>query len=344
MFMEYIDSMKPFVDKSMLRFFPKELSHDWIEKNLGSLNYGYDKKSFNMIAEPIWDLLDRGGKRWRPVFMLLCCDVLGGGSKVMDLVPLIEFIHNGTLMVDDVMDNSEKRRGKECIHRLFGVDVAINAGNMMYYLPYLLIKKSDLDAKRKLLLHEVIAEEMIKLHLGQSLDIYWHNNSGFATEDLYMQMCAYKTGTLVRLGAKIGAILGDAGTRKSRAVADFAEAIGVAFQIQDDILNLTAEIGKEFGYDISEGKRSLMVIKVLEDGSEPDRRRLLEILSLKTRDLKLIKEAVSIIERNNALDYARMKARKLVLKAWSRLDFVIPDSEAKKKLKLFADFVVERKI
>jgi geranylgeranyl pyrophosphate synthase len=337
--------MKPLVDKQLEEFLPKEFDDDWFEANLGKIRYGYNEESFSKISEPIWDLLNRGGKRWRPVLMLLCCDILGGGSKILNFIPLIELIHNGTLMVDDIEDNSNERRGKPCIHKLFGTDVAINAGNMMYYLPYLLIKSADLDNKTKLSIYEIVAEEMIRLHFGQGLDIYWHNNGRGITEDLYLQMCAFKTGALARLAARIGSSLGTASKKQVKALVEFAESLGVAFQIQDDILNITnKEWGKELGDDISEGKRTLMVIRVLEIGSAKDKQRLLDILNLKTRNKELIEEAINIIKKYKSIDYAKNRAKKLVAEAWNKLNPLVEDSDSKNKLKLFADFVINREI
>jgi geranylgeranyl pyrophosphate synthase len=341
----YLNSMKPIIEKQLEEFIPKQFTYGWLEANLGELRYGYNKESFSKMSEPIWDLLTRGGKRWRAVFMLLCCDVLGGGSKVIDFIPLIELIHNGTLMIDDIEDNSNERRGKPCTHKIFGIDVAINTGNMIYYLPYLLIKKADLNYRTKLRIHEIIAEEMLKLHFGQGLDIYWHNNGNGITEDLYLQMCAFKTGCLARLAARIGALLGNANKKQIDTLSDFAESIGVAFQIQDDILNITnKEWGKELGDDITEGKRTLMVIRVLEIGSIKDKQRLLSILNLKTRDENLIREAINIIKKYKAIDYARNKAKQIVTESWNKLDPLIENSESKNKLRLFADFLINREI
>lgn len=345
MLKQYLNSMKPIINQKIEEFLPKEFNIAWLEENLGEIRYGYNKESFSKMSEPIWDLLSRGGKRWRPIFMLLCCDALGGGSKIIDFIPLIELIHNGTLIIDDIEDNSNERRGKLSTHKLFGIDVAINTGNMMYYLPYLLIKRADLDNKTKLKIHEVIAEEMIKLHLGQGLDIYWHNNGSGITEDLYLQMCAFKTGTLARLAVKIGAYLGNGTKKQIKALERFAESIGVAFQIQDDILNITnEEWGKEYGDDVSEGKRTLMVIRVLEIGSKKDKQRLLDISNIKTRNKRLIKEAIDIIKKYKAIDYAKNKTKEIITNSWNELDPLIEDSESKNKLRLFADFVINREM
>jgi len=340
---EYLKEKAEFVDEKLKEFLPKQVDESWILENLP----GHENNNYivNELIKPIWDLLERGGKRWRPILMMLCCDVVGGGSKVEDLIPIVEIIHNGTLMVDDVEDGSDLRRGKPCIHKIFGMDVAINTGNMMYYLPYLIIKKVDLDKKTKLAIYDLIFEEMVEISIGQGMDIYWHNGGGEINEELYLKMCSLKTGTLARMSAKLGALLGNASKKQIKALGKFAEIIGVAFQIQDDILNVTnRNWGKDFGDDITEGKRSLMVIRVLEKGKEEDKKRLLSILRLKTRDKRLIEEAVGILEKYQTIGYAKRRARSLVKKAWKKLDSCIPYSESKLKLKMFADFLVSREI
>jgi len=340
---EYLKIKAEHVNMKLEEFLPKNIGETWLRENIPYC--GGDEHIMNEIMRPVWDLLERGGKRWRPILMMLCCDVVKGGSKVEDLIPIVEIIHNGTLMVDDVEDNSEIRRGKPCTHKIYGVDVAINTGNMMYYLPHLIISKIDLDKKTKLAIYDLIYEEMLKLSIGQGMDIYWHNNGNKINEELYLKMCALKTGTLARMSAKLGALLGDAGKRQVKALGSFAESIGVAFQIQDDILNITnKKWGKEFGDDITEGKRSLMVIRVLEKGSEKDKKRLLEVLGMKIKDPKLIGEVVKIIEKYRAISYAKRKAKKLVNNAWKKLDKCIEESESKEKLKLFADFLIKREI
>jgi len=262
-------------------------------------------------------------------------------------------VHNGTIMIDDIEDGSEFRRGKPCTHRLFGLDVAINAGNAMYYLPLLsLIKNRDrLSAEKLSKIYEIYVREMINISFGQAMDIAWHKGLAEAdnvTEKQYMQMCAYKTGTLARMAAKIAAVLCDADDDTTERLGKFAEAIGVAFQIQDDILDLT---GGEFaekkggrGQDITEGKRSLIVIRTLDKAKTEDRKRLIEILNMHTTDQKLRDEAIRIIEKYDSINYAKQRAQNIITESWREVDELLPRSDAKDKLKAFADYLVERTI
>lgn len=335
------------VNLELEKFLPRNFDSDWLESNLGKSNFGYDELTCTeAISKPIWDLISRGGKRWRPYLMKLAYEIVGGKDDIGKFLVIPELIHNGTLIIDDIEDSSDIRRGKLCIHKLFGEDIAINAGNAMYYLPLFVVMKSDLDDKVKLRIYEIVNEEMIKISFGQGMDIYWHgSNKENVKEGEYLQMCVYKTGTLARMAAKLGAVLGKGTEEQVNALAKFAESIGVAFQIQDDILNITnREWGKDFGEDVTEGKRTLMVIRTLERASEEDKRDLLNILKMKTKDKILIERAIGILNRHDSVGYAKGVAKRLVEDAWREIDLSFEDCEVKNKLRLFANYLVEREI
>ena len=356
--MEFLDILKceiRNVDEDILDMIPKDFP-GWLKKTLGESKWDYDAGALNKaIADPVWDLLNRGGKRWRPYLMKLCYEAVflrdksveSNGEKNIDkFLPIVEIIHNGTLMIDDVEDSSNLRRGKLCVHKIYGNDIAINAGNAMYYLPMYFLAKSDLEAEMKLKIFELVNEEMVKLHLGQGMDIFWHGGNGIPNEKEYLQMCAFKTGTLARMAAKFGGILGGADKKIILALGEFAESLGVAFQIQDDILNISPgeDWGKDFGDDISEGKRTLLVIRALEVVGVEDARDLIGILNLRTRNKIIISEAIGILKNSGAIEYADRLARELVLNAWKKLDLVLEKSDAKDKLEMFSNYVVEREI
>lgn len=313
--------------------------------DFGKVKWGLDVRAVDRgVAGPIWDLLDRGGKRWRPFLMKLCYEAVGGKGELGSILALPEVIHNGTLMIDDVEDGSDLRRGRDCVHKIYGNDIAINAGNAMYFLPMYFLRKSGFNDELRLKVFEVVNEEMMKLHFGQGMDIFWHGGNGIPSENEYLQMCAFKTGTLARMAAKLGGVIGGADEKVVVALGEFAEAIGVAFQIQDDVLNICPgeDWGKDFGDDISEGKRTLILIKALENVCEEDGKDLIGILNLRTKNKVMIGEAISMLQDSGAVEYVQKVARDLVAEAWRKLDGVLDDSDAKDKLKMFSSFVVER--
>jgi geranylgeranyl pyrophosphate synthase len=350
---KYLQEKKVLVDREIEKQFPRKITKQWLEHALGKAAYAYDAETISRsMAEPIWDLLDRGGKRWRPALCLLCCAAVGGKEEnAMPFTPVVELVHSGTLLCDDVEDDSQKRRGKPCTHRLYGTDIAVNDGCALYFIPLVLLyrNRQKLGEGKINEIYDLYAEEMLRVSVGQATDILWHKGlKSEITEQQYLQMVVNKTGVLARFAAKLGAILGNGSKEQIAALGRFGESLGMGFQIQDDILELT---GKEFkkgkgsaGGDIHEGKRTLLVIKTLEKASPSDKKRLLEILDSHPTDEKTIREAISIIERYGAIDYAREKACSVVEKAWLQIDALLPESNAKKLLRELAEFAVKRKI
>mgnify|MGYP001567478795 CR=1 FL=1 len=283
------------------------------------------------------------------MLMLICCEAVGGNPpEIMPFTVIPELIHTGSLIVDDIEDNSDLRRGKPVLHKLFGVDIAVNAGNTLYLLPFIAIRDSNLPDKTKAAAYEIISTQLLKCHFGQAIDIYWHSGKSekIPTEDEYLQMCANKSGSLACMAAKLGALLGNGNEKQVESLGKFAETAGVVFQIQDDILNIAenASIGKELGDDINEGKRTLLVIHTLNAAATADKKRLIEILNMHTKDEKLLTEAIEIIKKHGSIEYAKKTATKLVEDSWREAESVLPDSEAKKQLKELAELLIHRSV
>lgn len=351
----FLEETAPRIDKAIEKYIPRKFSEKAILFKVNPPQYSFNLEALNKgVAEPIWDMLDRGGKRWRPALFLLICEALGKKpDDCLDFAVIPEVVHNGTLIIDDIEDSSELRRGKPCTYKIFGLDIAVNAGNAMYYLPLLplMAKKSELPAETVRDIYEIYAGEMINLSMGQAMDITWHRGIADAdklSEQDYLQMCAYKTGTLARMAAKIAAVLAGASSELVEKLGRYAESIGVAFQMQDDILDLT---GKEFaekkggvGQDITEGKRTLMVIYTLKKASSADRKRLIQILNMHTSDQVLRNEAIALMQKYGAIDYVKQTATRIVEESWNEVDKLLPASAAKEKLKAFAEFLIKRTI
>jgi geranylgeranyl pyrophosphate synthase len=221
----------------------------------------------------------------------------------------------------------------------------------MYYLPLLplMAQRTKISPEVQRDIYEVYVQEMINLSMGQAMDISWHrgiaNADGLDEED-YLQMCAYKTGTLARMAAKMAAVIAGADKPLVEKLGRFAESIGVAFQMQDDILDLT---GEEFakkkggvGQDITEGKRSLIVIYTLKKANSADRKRLIQILNMHTSDQALRDEAIALMQKYNSIEHVKRTAERLVAESWSETEKLLPSPQAKEKLKEFAEFLIKR--
>jgi len=352
---KFLEEKAALIDKVIEKYIPRFLSENAVLFRVNPPRYAYNLEVLNKaVAEPIWEFLDRGGKRWRPSLFLLICEALGKNPEdFVEFAIIPEVIHNGTLMIDDIEDASEFRRGKPCTYRIYGLDIAINAGNAMYYLPLLpLIENREKISKEKLCrIYEIYVQEMISLSLGQAMDIAWHR--GLADADAidekdYLQMCAYKTGTLARMAAKMAAVLADANEELVEKLERFAESIGIGFQMQDDILDLTSieftEKKGGRGQDITEGKRTLIVIHTLTVADAKDKERLIKILKMHTSDQKLRDEAITIMQKYGSIEYVKQFARKLVEESWREVERLLPASDAKEKLNAFAKFLIERRI
>ena len=160
-------------------------------------------------------------------------------------------------------------------------------------------------------------------------------------------MCAYKTGTLARLSARLAVILSGGSEELEKLMGKFAESIGVAFQIQDDMLSASGtefQERKGYGDDVTEGKRALIVIDTLKKASKEDREKLINILNSHTRDKGQIDEALKILHKYGSIEYCKEVARELIKDAWNGVDSVLKQSASKEKLKMFADYLIERKI
>ena len=352
---KFLEETAPLIDKTIEKYIPRKFAEkDILFKVIPPRHSCNVETLTKAIAEPIWEFLDRGGKRWRPALFLLICEALGKKTEeYLDFAIIPEVVHNGTLIIDDIEDSSDLRRGKPCTHKLCGIDIAVNAGNTMYYLPLLPLmeKKAKIPAEKLRDLYEVYVQEMINLSMGQAMDIAWHKgiaNADNVTEADYLQMCAYKTGTLARMAAKLAAVLAGANKELVEKLGRYAESIGVAFQMQDDVLDLT---GKEFaqkkgslGQDVTEGKRTLIVIHTLEKASAVDKKRLIQILNMHTSEQALRDEAIAIMQKYRAIEHVKQTAMCIVEESWKDAEKLLAASEAKEKLKAFAEFLIKRNI
>jgi geranylgeranyl pyrophosphate synthase len=341
------------IDRTIEKYIPRMFQKNAAVFRIIPPNYAYNLETLNKaLAEPIWEFLDRGGKRWRPGLFLLICEALGKkADDFLDFAIIPEVIHNGTLMVDDIEDMSKLRRGKPCTYRIFGLDIATNAGNAMYYLPLLPLieKREEISSEKLRRIYEIYTQEMINLSLGQAMDIAWHRGLAGANEldeEDYLQMCAYKTGTLARMSAKIASVLADANDELVDKLGRLAECVGIAFQMQDDVLDLTST---EFerkkggrGQDVTEGKRTLIVIHTLKSANSKDKKRLVEILDSHTSNQKLRDEAVVMMIKYGSVEYVRRLAKRMVQDSWRQVEKLLPQSESREKLKSLTEFLIER--
>lgn len=307
------------IEAEIARELPEVPSDAWLESRFGPLTSLPSEADRRAVTAPGRELVLRGGKRWRPLLQVLCARAFGPGDLALALAPLTEIVHNGTLIVDDIEDGAEVRRGGPAVHLVHGLDAAVNGGNLMYFLPLALLEERVPDPGLRARLYGAYAAQLRRVHLGQALDISWHRNPGhLPSEREYLLMCSLKTGALSGLAARIGALCGGAPDAAADALVRAFEEAGVAFQILDDVRNLrTGNPGKERGDDIVEGKKSLPVLRACSrDPSLAS--RLPELFGRAraggVRD-PAVEEAVAAVSGTGALEEAEAEAAALLSRA-----------------------------
>jgi octaprenyl-diphosphate synthase len=244
--------------------------------------------------------------------MLLICENLGGEENVVPLVPLVELPHQASLIHDDIEDNSPFRRGAEALHVRYGLGSALNTGSFLYFLSLVSLESWEATAEQKYRIFEKWAYTFRNLHLGQSLDIQWHETvESIPDIEEYHTMCRLKTGSLVRLAGELGVLMSkvnDDATVETFGTA--AETLGLAFQILDDVQNIRGGTpGKHHGDDIIEGKKSLPILLYLQ--AHPERADWVNTCFKAARILKqespTIPELVDVLEQSGAIEEAYLK-------------------------------------
>ena len=237
--------------------------------------------------------------------------------------------------------NSLLRRGKSCFHLKYGLDVAVNAGSLLMFAQYLLLKELNETYKNKIF--QIFIEEILNLHIGLAWDIEWHRGKVVPSEVNYIQMVAFKTGIIPKMISRMVATILNLNEDKTNLLVQFAQNLGISFQIQDDILNLSdSEHSKnkgQFCEDITEGKRSLIAIHALNKSSQKN--RLLEILDSHSNDINIKKEALSIMKESKSLDYAKNIQKMYFNSAIESMSKVLLNNIYKESLKEFCMEVIK---
>ncbi len=324
---------------------------------------GFEKINNSNIEEiykPALSLLNSGGKRWRPIFLMLFAKMFEEKNSeisktALKLTPLVELAHNGSLIIDDIEDSAETRRGEACAYLKYGEDLAINCGNLLYYLPTAIIDNLEISQSDKYKIYSIYSKYMRRLHFGQGLDIQWHNNDSYIpNKDEYIQMCKLKTGSLAGMSAELGVISASIYNTKIKNITEnnkplyliagkIAENIGVAFQIRDDIININSgNIGKDQGDDIVEKKKSLPVILYCQENESKELISLMQKASEKgiNEGAEYVSNAIKLIKESGAIEKANTIAINLIKEAKEDLVTNFPDNKYREEiLKLIGDFL-----
>lgn len=269
----------------------------------------FDRKPVSLY-EPIRYVLSMGGKRMRPVLMLLAYNLFKDDPQsILSSACALETYHNYTLLHDDLMDNADLRRGHETVHKKWDANTAILSGDSMLVLAYKLMADCRQDKLKEVL--DIFTETALEIGEGQQYDMDFENRMD-VREDEYIEMIRLKTSVLLACALKIGAVLADAGAADADRLYSFGEKIGLAFQLQDDFLDVygdTKVFGKAIGGDIVSNKKTYMLINAFLRADDEQKAELTRWVEAKEFDEQ---EKIAAVTRlYNAIGIDRLAEQKI---------------------------------
>jgi len=285
-------------------------------------------------------IVNRKGKQMRPMFVFLVSKMVANGEvndRTYRGASVIELIHTATLLHDDVVDDSNRRRGFFSINALWKNKIAILIGDFLLSKGLLLsIDNNDFDLLKiiSIAVREMSEGELLQIEKARKLDI---------TEEVYYEIIRQKTATLIAACCSLGAASVKPESQDVETMRKFGELIGMAFQIKDDLFDYgDTQIGKPTGIDIKEQKMTLPLIYVLNNCSKKEKNWLINSIKNHNRDKKRVKEVITFVKENHGLEYAVSKMKAFQAEALEILQNY-PESDYKNSLKLMVNYVIERK-
>ncbi|MGQ4914298.1 MAG: polyprenyl synthetase family protein [Candidatus Asgardarchaeia archaeon] len=288
--------------------------------------------------------LSSGGKRLRPILAMAVAEAVGGDyHDVLSYAAAIEIIHNFTLVHDDIEDGDKTRRNMPAVWVKYGLAHGINIGDALFAYAFKILADSDYTPRLKATLLKILSNTVFEISEGQALDMSFRNKSHI-TENDYFKMIIKKTGVLFSAALEGSALISGANSDILRMLREYGKNIGPAFQIRDDLLDLTEGKGRDaIGNDIREGKRSLMVVYCINKCDEHTKNELLSILD-KGREKVTnddVSRAIEIFRTSGALQYAEKCCNKLAQRAKLAIQ-QFPKSDAKSLLTELANYIITR--
>lgn len=283
-------------------------------------------------------IIDSGGKRLRPMLVVLAARAYGyEGDKHQLLAAIVEFIHTATLLHDDVVDESDMRRGQETANALFGDAASVLVGDFLYSRAFEMMV--DVNSMRVM---EIMAQTTNVIAEGEVMQLL-NVHDAETTESRYREVIHCKTAKLFEAATRLGAVLCDRPKDEEEAIARYGMHLGAAFQLIDDVLDYSSssdDMGKNVGDDLAEGKPTLPLIYAMEQGT--DEQSAIIRKAIEQGGYDMIDEVQAIIQQTGALNYTRAIAQEEADKAIGQLAH-LPESEYKQALEVLAQFSVQRK-
>jgi octaprenyl-diphosphate synthase len=291
-----------------------------------------------LVSQVSQYIVTSGGKRLRPLLVLLAARALGyEGKQHIRSAAIVEFIHTATLLHDDVVDGSARRRGRDTANTVFGNQASVLVGDFLYSRAFQMMV--DIDNMQ---IMRILADATNTIAAGEVMQLM-NVHDPDTTEESYRQVIYRKTARLFEAGAQIAAVLANRDAGDEAAMITYGQSLGTAFQLVDDALDYNAsadKLGKDIGDDLAEGKATLPLIYAMQQGSANDR----EIIrnAILEGGLGQLEKITAIIESTGALQYTAARAQEAADTAIAALSDV-PDSVYKRALVAIADFSVQRR-
>jgi geranylgeranyl diphosphate synthase type II len=274
-------------------------------------------------------IMGMSSKRVRPVLTLMSCELFGKEPKIaLSAAYALEVYHNSTLVHDDIMDKATTRRGNPTVHKLYGTNVAINTGDMMFTEAYKYLgKTSNVNVAQ---LFEMFNEAVIKIVKGQSLDMEFETRKDVSEKE-YLEMIEGKTSVLLACALQIGALISGAEIKQQKLIYDFGLNLGISFQILDDYLDAFGDpkvVGKRSGGDIILNKKTILLIKAIELASPAQNKQMEKLLTEKDKKKK-VGQILMLMEQTGAKKYTEKLMEKYYQKSLKNLNAIDVDEERK---------------
>jgi len=298
------------------------------------------------LYDPIIYILNLGGKRLRPVLVLMTTEIFGGSyQKSLDAALAIEVFHNFSLVHDDIMDDAPLRRGKETVHEKWDINTGILSGDAMLINAYQLFENYEGTTFKQLI--QLFSKTAIEVCEGQQYDVDFETRDDVSIDE-YLKMITYKTAVLVAAAMQMGAIIARADEDCIAAVYDFGRLLGVAFQLQDDYLDVYGDpetFGKQVGGDIIENKKTFLYIEAVRNANENTKKQLEGLYSLNPEDpSEKIHTVKRIFEITGAKEKTRVEIEKYTDKAFGVLERLPISVDKKNILKVFGEQLMNRTV
>jgi geranylgeranyl diphosphate synthase type II len=299
------------------------------------------------LYKPITYILNLGGKRLRPVLTLMTAEVFGTDyKKALDAALAVEVFHNFSLVHDDIMDAAPLRRGAQTVHEKWNLNTGILSGDAMLIQAYQLFENYENGTFRGLA--QIFSKTALEVCEGQQYDVDFEVRND-VTEAEYLKMIEYKTAVLVGAAMKMGALVANASEEDAEKIYDFGRLLGIAFQLQDDYLDAFGDpetFGKQVGGDIIENKKTFLYLKAVENATEIDKIKLIELFngSDKTDSTAKIAFAKEVFMSSGASELTQKAINNYTQKAFKTLDNLSVSEENKQVLIEFGESLMFRTV